>query len=85
MALQGELSGLNGVVCCGKTLVLQVCRSAAGFYLGYICASCGPISRETGYYATRKIAEANLAKDVPDKLRTTVPGDRNIFEWNPQL
>jgi len=68
MALEGELLGLNGAACaeCGRALSLQVCESGAGFYLGYFCGRCGPMSRETGYYPTREIAEANLAKDIPD-------------------
>ena len=73
MALEGKLKGLDGTVCsdCGAVLELRVCRSAAGYYLGYFCDQCGPYSRETGYYPTREEAEEELAKEVPDKLRTT--------------
>ena len=72
MAIQGELSGLSGAACdsCQRKLELQVCESAAGFYLGYVCPSCGPWSRETGYYGNREEAEAELAKPAPAKLRT---------------
>lgn len=73
MALEGELKGLTGAVCscCGAVLKLEVCCSTAGYYLGYYCDSCGPYSRETGYYRTREEAEKNLKKVVPDNLRTT--------------
>lgn len=33
---------------CGTTLVMQVCNSGAGYYVGTICR-CGPYSRETDY------------------------------------
>ena len=72
MAIPGELSGISGATCsCRRELALQVCESGAGFYLGYVCPSCGPWSRETGYYMHRQEAEADLARQVPDKLRTT--------------
>lgn len=74
MTLPGETEGFDGATCdCGKCLDLQVCRSAAGFYLGYVCPDCGPWSRETGYYGTRAAAEAELAVvemgGVPANLR----------------
>ena len=51
MALHGETSGLDGVVCdCGQQLALEVLRSAAGYYLGYSCPDCGPWSRETSHF-----------------------------------
>ena len=34
---------------CGKEMKLRKCKSAAGFYLGYICPNDGPYSRETMY------------------------------------
>jgi hypothetical protein len=72
MALEGELKGFNGVTCtCGAKLTLQVCRSAAGYYLGYFCTCSGPISRETGYYPFRDLAEADLARAIPKNARTT--------------
>lgn len=71
MAVKGELKGLGGIECenCGSHLSLQVCKSNAGYYLGYYCECCGPYSRETGYFKTREIAEGELAKEVPAKLR----------------
>lgn len=74
MALPGELSGLWGTVCeCGQELKLEVLSSAAGYYLGYFCPSCGPYSRETGYYANRADAKAELALSgagfIPSKVR----------------
>ena len=77
MALLGELKGLSGTTCdCGEELGLQVCSSAAGYYLGYFCPNCGPYSRETGYYASRTDAKAELALMVgagfiPSKVRDT--------------
>lgn len=44
---------------CGYTLPLTVCRSAAGYYVGTQC-SCGPYSRESGYYGTSKEAQEAL-------------------------
>lgn len=46
---------------CGKRLELQVCQSAAGFYIGTMC-DCGPYSRESMYFPDRKIAE-NVLKE----------------------
>jgi hypothetical protein len=46
---------------CGVTPKLQVCRSAAGYYIGTYC-SCGPYSRESDYYKTRELAQAMLEK-----------------------
>lgn len=61
--LPGETSGFGGAACsCGRRLELQVCRSAAGYYLGYFCPECGPWSRETGYYRTREEAEEELRR-----------------------
>lgn len=76
MALLGELRGLGGTTCdCGEELKLQVCRSAAGYYLGYFCGKCGPFSRETGYYVSRADAMAELALMgagfIPSKVRDT--------------
>ena len=78
MALEGELEGLNGTACvdCDASLVLTVCRSSAGFYLGSWCTCCGPYSRETGYFATRKEAKAALDAyleegEKPENIRTT--------------
>lgn len=44
---------------CGVTPVLKVHMSAAGYYVGTYC-DCGPYSRESGYYKTRKLAQAAL-------------------------
>lgn len=72
--LPGECNGADGYTCVGDgdddshkeiKLVLQVCSSAAGFYLGYICPKCGPISRETGYFKSWAKANAALADPKP--------------------
>lgn len=47
---------------CDKELKIQVCQSAAGFYIGYWCNEDGPHSRESGYYGTRKEAETALER-----------------------
>jgi tRNA(Ile2) C34 agmatinyltransferase TiaS len=61
MTLQGETNGLHGATCdCGAELELQVCESAAGWYLGYRCDSCGPVSRETDYFRFERTAEIEL-------------------------
>lgn len=44
---------------CGVTLELSVQKSAAGYYLGTFC-DCGPYSRESDYFKTRKQAEKAL-------------------------
>jgi hypothetical protein len=79
IAVKGELKGLDGIACedCGTHLSLQVCKSNAGYYLGYYCDCCGPYSRETGYFKSCEIAERELAKEIPAKLRNTdfVPTD----------
>ena len=47
---------------CKMKLKLQVCMSMAGYYLGTIC-DCGPYSRETDYYKTRKETEEALVSE----------------------
>jgi hypothetical protein len=39
---------------------LRVLESAAGFYIGYLDANGAPYSRESGYYATKEGATADL-------------------------
>jgi len=74
MALPGETAGLEGATCvCGAELELSVCRSAAGYYLGYWCDRCGPYSRETGYFRTEGEARRELGwvetGTAPRKMR----------------
>tara|TARA_R100001086_G_scaffold142583_1_gene74953 strand:- start:492 stop:704 length:213 start_codon:yes stop_codon:yes gene_type:complete len=38
----------------------QVCRSAAGFYIGYYCPDCGPYDRVSTYFPTEEVAERAL-------------------------
>jgi hypothetical protein len=45
---------------CKCTLTLRVCRSAAGFYLGYICPKDGPYDRVTSYVKTEAVAQYYL-------------------------
>lgn len=42
---------------CGRELVLEVLHNHSGWYLGYVCDTCGPQTRETGYFATLEAAE----------------------------
>jgi hypothetical protein len=46
---------------CGGPLPIQVCSSAAGYYIGRWCSQCGPYERlSIGYYRTRELAQAAL-------------------------
>jgi hypothetical protein len=45
---------------CKCTLTIRVCKSAAGYYLGFICPKDGPYSRATGYLASEEDAKALL-------------------------
>lgn len=44
---------------CGVTPELDVYQTPAGHYVGTFC-KCGPYSRESGYYKTRKAAQEAL-------------------------
>ncbi len=62
MTLPGETIGSGGPPrCedCGVMPKLDVYRSAAGYYIGTYC-NCGPYSRESGYYRTSELAQADL-------------------------
>lgn len=76
MALEGELNGLKlEVICeCGVKMPLEVLHSFAGYYLGYACGQCGPYGRETDYYKTRVIAQAELDKIM---MGQKIDGERN--------
>lgn len=52
---------------CRESLVLDVHRSAAGYYIGTFCA-CGPYSRESGYFSSREEAIEALV-DLPSHAR----------------
>lgn len=72
MAIEGDMNGTEGTDCdCGARLELDVQMSAAGYYLGYFCGQCGPWSRESGYFSTRKEAEESLAVRGAGNLRNT--------------
>lgn len=66
MVMKGETvaTGATLEACefCGVVPQLQVCHSAAGFYVGYWC--CMPYSRESGYYPSWKVANAALESGV---------------------
>ena len=67
MVLPSELLGTKGTVCpdCGEVLILKVCQSFAGYYLGYWCDECGPLSRETDYFASSSEAIKALENPKP--------------------
>ncbi len=73
--LSGECVGFRGAICdCGRPLALDVQRSAAGFYLGYVCPECGPYSRETYYYEDEDSARVDWLRfrvigSVPGSVR----------------
>jgi len=62
MALAGECVKDTQTVCfdCGTVLNIEVLSSAAGYYIGFFCPQCGPYSRESGYFQSRKDAEMAL-------------------------
>ena len=62
MTLPGECVKDTKITCmnCMEELLIRVCRSNAGYYVGFFCDECGPYSRESGYYATSAAAQAAL-------------------------
>jgi len=50
---------MNTINCvgCGKELKLQVCQSAAGYYAGHWCKTCGPHDRQSFYFGTKEDAQ----------------------------
>ena len=63
MTLPGECVRDVETTCvdCGAHLEIQVCKSMAGYYVGFWCGACGPYSRESGYYSSYEEAEAALS------------------------
>ena len=63
MTLPGECVRDVATSCveCGAHLEIQVCRSMAGYYVGFFCPECGPYSRESGYYRSYENAEKALS------------------------
>jgi hypothetical protein len=66
MVLPEEMIGGKRTRCpdCNEKLELDVYRSAAGYYVGFWCDRCGPISRESGYYKEREDAQKEMAAGV---------------------
>jgi hypothetical protein len=62
--IPGETVASGAPVTCGKepcgATGPMVTRSAAGWYVGYYCARCGPYSRESIYYKTAEEASDAL-------------------------
>lgn len=66
MVMPGETIGTGAPRSCpecGLTPPLEVHRSPAGYYIGTYC-ECGPYSRESDYYKTRKDAEDALKSGI---------------------
>ena len=61
MTLLGECVNAEEVDCeaCGTHLKIEILRSNAGYYIGFLCPKCGPYSRESGYY--RRYSDAEFA------------------------
>ena len=53
---------------CGARLEIQVCKSMAGYYVGFWCGACGPYSRESGYYRSYEEAEKALSTGAYDRF-----------------
>lgn len=47
---------------CGEVPQLQICKSAAGHYIGYQC--CSPYSRESGYFKSWEDAVLAFGEDA---------------------
>lgn len=60
--IPGETVGAKTTKCreCNQTLIIKVCHSWGGYYIGFRCPNCGPYSRESDYYKTQKEAEEAL-------------------------
>ena len=69
MTLTGECVNASHTACigCGTELLIKVCVSAAGYYIGFFCPQCGPYSRESGYYGSREETELALSRGVFDR------------------
>jgi len=70
MALPGECVRDVETICvdCGAHLEIQVCKSMAGYYVGFWCGACGPYSRESGYYRSYEEAEKALSTGAYDRF-----------------
>lgn len=55
---------------CKRVLKLKVCHSAAGYYIGYCCDTCGPWSRVSGY----------MTKEGAEKVLPTYTKEEPIVE-----
>jgi hypothetical protein len=62
MALPNEIVGDKLIECmdCHTKMKFSVQSSAAGFYIGTMCSKCGPYSRESGYFASKELAQNAL-------------------------
>lgn len=75
--IPGELNRLQKEIecpVCKRKLPLTQALSNAGYYLGFVCAKCGPISRETSYFKDFTAAREALRKVKEGK---TIPEERN--------
>ena len=77
MALPGEITGgKKEIMCsdCSTKLPLRVCKSAAGWYIGYFCPNCGPYGRESSYYPSEGSAQIALEMELVDQRTTEYKG-----------
>jgi hypothetical protein len=63
---EGELT--RSCTECSAELPLGVCKSPAGYFIGYWCNSCGPAGRETGYFGTDREANDALESYYADGI-----------------
>ena len=78
MTVAFETVGMEGAMCNDEhepiQLLLKVCHSFAGYYLGYQCPQCGPYSRESGYFKTEEEAtEALNDPEAHDRIFDEIP------------
>ena len=58
--------GACGSFCeeCCKELYVRVCKSAAGYYIGYWCDTDGPVDRLSDYISTEEEANSALKRGM---------------------
>lgn len=61
---------------------LQVLKSAAGYYIGYLDTDGCPYSRESGYFPTQEAAQAALDDAAPHELEELAK-DRYLCDIEP--
>jgi hypothetical protein len=87
MSTRRMADGLDWTICpfCGLTLELEILHSHTGYYLGFSCPSCGPHSRKTDFYESRREAEEDLIwyqrnGSLPGKLNFPGPDQPDFLD-----